>query len=245
MEKIKSGIKELDKILGGGIPKENITVISGGVGTGKSTLGMQFLEEGIKNNDETGLYISFEEKKIPTLKHMQELGLNIKKLEEEKKLIFIEFPVSELEQLFEQEDAIKTMIETTDVKRVVIDPITPFGLLQKNELEKRQNLLHFIAKVRTWGTTTLLIGEDGRFKENDIPKTVSGIENFTDGFIHLSNKLENRKRRRGLEIVKMRGCCFEEKIYDFIITKKGIEIIENDTVKTKKTQKIHKKEGYL
>lgn len=244
MEKLKTGIKGLDKILGGGIPKENIIIVAGGVGTGKSTFGMQFLEEGIRGNDETGLYISFEEKKIPTLRHMRELGLNIKKLEEEKKLIFIEFPISELEQLFEQEDAIKTMIETTDVKRVVIDPITPFGLLQKNELEKRQNLLHFISKIRTWETTTLLIGEDGRFKENGIPKTISGIENFTDGFIHLSNKLENRKRRRGLEIVKMRGCSYEEKIYDFSITKKGLEIKETPSLKTKKPE-IQRKREYL
>lgn len=243
MEKEKTGIKGLDKILGGGIPKGSIIIVSGGVGTGKSTVGMQFLEEGIKNNDEIGLYVSFEEKKSATLKHMQELGLNIRKLEEEKRLVFIEFPVSELEQLFEQEDAIKTMIETMDVKRVVIDPITPFGLISKNELERRQNLLQFIAKVRTWRTTTLLIGEDGRFKENDIPKTISGIENFTDGFIHLSNKLEGRKRRRGLEIVKIRGCSFDEKIYDINITKKGIEL--SNVGKSNSKNKKPKKEGYL
>ena len=244
MEKIKTGIGGLDKLLNGGIPEKNIIVVSGGVGTGKSTLGMQFLEEGIKNNDETGLYVSFEERKKPTLKHMEELGLNIKKLEEEKKLVFIEFPVSELEQLFEQEDAIKTMIETMDVKRVVIDPITPFGLLQENALEKRQALLQFISKIRSWRTTTLLIAEDGKFKKNNIPKTISGIENFTDGFIHLSNILEGRKRRRGLEIIKMRGCCYDEKIYDIIIDKKGVGII-NPITKKGKNNKKDKKDGYL
>ncbi len=244
MDKIKTGIKGLDKTLGGGIPKESIIVVSGGVGTGKSTFGMQFLEEGIKNNDEIGLYISFEERKKPTLTHMQSLGLDIHQLEQDKKLVFIEFPVSELEQLFEQEDAIKTMIETMDVKRVVIDPITPFGLIHKNELEKRQALLQFISKIRTWKTTTILIGEDGRFKDNDIPKTISGIENFTDGFIHLSNKLENRKRIRGLEIIKIRGCCYEEKIYDIKITGKGLEFLNNSPKPNKKIKKT-KKEGYL
>ncbi|MFA5382337.1 MAG: ATPase domain-containing protein [Candidatus Micrarchaeia archaeon] len=243
MEKIKTGIKGFDKITGG-LPKESVIAVSGGVGTGKSTFGMQFLEEGIKNNNETGLYVSFEERKKPTLRHMEELGLNIKKLEEEKRLIFIEFPVTELDQLLEQEDAIKTMIETMDVKRVVIDPITPLGLLQKNELDKRQTLLQFISKVRNWKTTTILIAEDGKFRENDIPKTISGVENFTDGFIHLSNILEGRKRRRGLEIIKMRGCCYEEKIYDIALNKKGIEFIE-PLIKKAKNNIKPKKEGYL
>jgi len=240
---VKTGIKGLDKMLGGGIPEGNIVVVSGGTGTGKSTFGMQFLEEGIKHNDETGLFVSFEERKKPTLRHMAELGLNIKKLEEEKRLIFIEFPVSELEQLFEQEDAIKTMVQTMDVKRVVIDPITPFALLYESELERRQALLKFISKVREWGTTTVLIAEDGEFKEKDIPRSISGIESIADGFIHLSFKLDGWKRRRGMEIIKMRRCQFEEKIHDINITKKGIEALNYK--KEKKGKKRFKKEGYL
>ena len=68
-DKVKTGIEGLDKALNGGIPFGNIVLVSGGAGTGKSTLCLQYLVNGITKFNEKGLYISTEQAK-PELIHV-------------------------------------------------------------------------------------------------------------------------------------------------------------------------------
>jgi circadian clock protein KaiC len=58
--RVSSGVEMLDKMLGGGIPEERSVLVTGGPGTGKSTLGMGFLQEGLENGDEC-LFVSTEQ----------------------------------------------------------------------------------------------------------------------------------------------------------------------------------------
>ena len=61
IERVKTGIKGLDEMLGGGLLRETANLVEGAPGTGKTTLGMQFIYNGIMQDNEPGLIITFEE----------------------------------------------------------------------------------------------------------------------------------------------------------------------------------------
>jgi len=239
-ERVSTGVKQLDKVLKGGYPLGSIITISGDVGSGKSILGMQFLMDGI-NNDENVMYISFEERKVASLRHMKELGWNLPELEEESRLIFVEFPVDEIEPLIIENDTIRKMITQSEITRIIIDPITILGLLYEKPLAKRKTLIKFIERVRGWHTTTLLIAEDSRTcLDGRVPRSISGIESLTDGYIYLGYERRTgmTKRERYLEIIKMRGVEYDNKILPFTIGGKGFVI-----TKLGRTSKKRKRKG--
>ena len=225
-EFVSTGVKQLDKILKGGYPLGSVITINGDVGSGKSTLGMQFLMEGIKN-DENVMYISFEEHKTASLKHMKGLGWDISELEKQGRLLFVEFPVDEIEQLIIKNDVVHKMILQSNITRVLIDPITILGLLYDNELDRRRSLIKFIERARGWNTTTLFIAEDnGKWQDYRVPRSISGIESLTDGYIYLGYERANDKRKREhyIEIIKMRGIDYDNTIQSFTIGNEGIKM---------------------
>ncbi|MBU0662837.1 AAA family ATPase, partial [Candidatus Micrarchaeota archaeon] len=79
--RVKTGIDGLDKALKGGFPKGNIVLISGGAGTGKSTLCMQYLYNGAKLFGEKGLYISTEQSEKDLRKAAASYGWDLESLE--------------------------------------------------------------------------------------------------------------------------------------------------------------------
>ena len=73
-DRTQTGIEGLDKALNGGIPFKNIVLVSGGAGTGKSTLCMQYLINGAKMFNEKGLYISTEQSREELLRAAANYG---------------------------------------------------------------------------------------------------------------------------------------------------------------------------
>lgn len=224
MNKVTTGIKGLDKLLSGGYPERSIIAVSGGVGTGKSVLGMQFITS--SDVDNPGLLISFDLNKKNIANNMSSFNWNLSDLEKEGKMVAIEFPPEEINQILEREGAIKGLINSMNIKRVVIDPIVPFSMLYPGEVERRKMFFKLLSAIREWNTTTLIIDQDGKYLPFAIPKSQSGVESVTDGFIHLSYKLEGKKRQRGLEIIKMRNCPDDTLVHDLKIDSKGITITD-------------------
>ena len=91
------------------------------------------------------------------------------------------------------------------------------------------NTLRFVNAVRGWKVTALISAETVPSSEQEIPHTISGVESFADGFIHLSYLRRAGKRERAVEIVKMRGAShvhdivpaqitiFEDRSFKFIL----------------------------
>ena len=86
LEKCSSGIQGLDEITEGGLPKGRPTLICGSAGCGKTMFAMQFLVQGAENN-EPGVFVSFEETQEELEKNFASLGIDIKKLEKRKNLL--------------------------------------------------------------------------------------------------------------------------------------------------------------
>ena len=75
-----TGIKGLDDITGGGIPKERTTLLLGGAGCGKTIFAMEFLVNGIQQYNEPGVFLSFEEKTDELIINSKSLEYNLDKL---------------------------------------------------------------------------------------------------------------------------------------------------------------------
>lgn len=230
---LKSGIYGLDEIMGGGIPKNSVIAVSGGTGSGRTIFVSQFLVKGVQDFSEPGLFLSFDEQKGAIHANMLSFDWDMAALEREHKIIFIEYPNNELSSFVEQESALKELIVTLGIKRVVIDSITPFSLLFSTSEERRLNTLRLFNAVKGWRTTTIITAEDAPHTDMEFPRTVSGIESFCDGYIHLSYHLKGKVREREIEIVKMRGCRHEHQIFPAYITNKGFSVGINE--KSKKT----------
>jgi circadian clock protein KaiC len=226
-ELIKSGIPGLDEILGGGIRKGAIFTLSGPTGAGKSTFGMQFLVNGALKYKEGGLYISIEESKQSMYSNMGGYSWDIDKLEKNKQLVFLDYPISEVDQFLNQYGAITEIITAMELKRVVIDSIMPIALHFPSEDERKRGFLKLIDNIRKWGTTTMIISEDTPSTTQDVlPDTSYGIETFTDGWIHLYYLYspKEKKRVRAVEVIKFKGIAHSLKIYPAEITNDGFVI---------------------
>ncbi|MBI2080031.1 AAA family ATPase [Candidatus Micrarchaeota archaeon] len=141
---LKTGIPGLDPICGGGFPRDSIVTLSGPTGSGKSTFGMQYLVEGASKFKEPGLYISIEETKDSMHANMSGYSWDLEKLEKSKQLVFLDYPVSEVDQFVAQNSAIAEIINTMGITRVVVDSIMPVALLFSNDDEKKKGFLKLI-----------------------------------------------------------------------------------------------------
>lgn len=229
---IKTGMPGLDTLLKGGFLKNSAVTVSGGPGSGKTTFALQFLIEGIKNNENV-MYISFNLRKTEVFHQIIQFNYGVDFDTIKQKMIIIEYPPEEIEELMKKRGAISEMIKTTNITRVVIDPVTSFVYIQSDSGIRRKYLYSIVDNFKQWGVTSVIIDNDDKYEPLEIPRTMTGIEGFTDGYIHFSYLLNLNKmqRRRGIEIIKMRGAPDDIKIHDIEITPKGISITDKKVTK--------------
>lgn len=218
---VSTGIEGLDEVLGGGIPKGSVVLVSGGTGSGKSILASQFLYKGITENKEAGFYISFDERKRSLYKNLAKFGWNFSAYEAQKKFIFIEYPIHEAKEFLSQENTLFNLIVELGIERIVIDSITPLTMLYEDEQKERQEMMKLIDTLRSWGTTTLLVSENKEERDN------TGIEPLCDGVIRLGSIDKKSFSIKTLEVVKMRGVDHVQKAVPFKVTETGMKVYPN------------------
>ena len=228
---VKTGIPGLDEILGDGILEGSIVTLSGRSGSGRSTFALQFLYNGAVKYGEPGLYISIEESKTDFFFHMSGYVWDLETAEKEGKLVFLDYPIYEVDQILAQDGAIQEIINSTGVKRVVIDSVMPIALYFPNQDERKKGFLKLIDNMRKWDTTTLIIAEDTTSRNiGDLPSTASGIESFTDGWMNIYFHYDSEKdeRRRAIEVIKMKGICHSSKAYPAEMDETGFRILAGE-----------------
>jgi len=229
MERVKTGIAGLDEALGGGYPAGSIISLVGGSGCGKSTFAMQFLQRGITEDNESGLFISFEEEKARFFEYMQSYGWNLSEMERARKFTFLEYPPQEVDHFLSQELMIHDMIEEMRIKRVVIDSITSFAVMYDTAYRKKQETVKLLSKLKKWGCTIMLTAESAVDSEGT-PHARFSIEPLSDGVVYLYNIRKGEQRQRALEVIKMRGTSYEGRMFPMRFTPGGIELYPNERV---------------
>jgi circadian clock protein KaiC len=227
LEKSSTGIRGLDEITKGGLPKGRPTLICGAAGCGKTMFAMQFLVNGVKNN-EPGLFVSFEETQEELEKNFASLGLDLKTLEEEKKFAVehIQMELSKIEETgeFDLEGLFIRLayaIEQIGAKRIVLDTIEAIFSGLPNEFILRAELQRLFHWLKSRGLTAIITGERG---ENTL--TRYGLEEYVaDCVILLDNSVIDRISTRNLRIIKYRGSSHGSNLYPFLIDDDGISVL--------------------
>lgn len=221
--RIPTGIPNFDKLIEKGFEKNSINMIVGSAGSGKTIFSTQFLIEGMKKGEKC-LYITFEEKKSRFYNNMKKFGWNLEEYEKQGLFIFLEYTPGKVKTMLEEGGGeIENTVITNKISRIVIDSITSFALLFEDELAKREAALALFNMIREWNCTSVLTLEEDPITE-DKKTSSKSMEFESDSIILIYYIREKGKRKRFIEILKMRGTKHSKEVYQFNIGKKGISI---------------------
>ena len=227
IERIPTGVPGLDELIEGGLPKGRITLITGAAGSGKTTLGMQFLYNGCTSFGDNGLLVTLEEETADLIKDMSRYGWQLEQLADQGKLSILQSPIPfEVTQERISVDSLLDNIHQramkVDAKRIVFDSIASLGLPYGDAVTLRRDVLRIGAMLRELGCTTLLLTE---MLEGEARITRYGIEQFV---AHGVIALHVTPTYRAIQVVKMRGTNHDMGIHRLRITEKGIVVMPGE-----------------
>jgi len=227
-EKLKTGVKTLDEILDGGMPKGHTVIMAGSCGTGKTILTEQFLFAGAKEG-ETGLYISLSEPKEKIIRNTEDFTFFDKKMLTAGKVKIVDMSTDARLKgvgLSNVEDAttlIREIIEESEAKRVVIDSITALAANFNTDAKVRKFIYDLGADLMYLGCTTILISE---IPPQVFKYSVYGIEEFIADGVMLMTEFERKGELiRAFQVIKMRGVKHSRNKYIMKILEDGINLI--------------------
>ena len=224
MDRVRTGIKGLDEMVNGGLLPETANLVEVAPGTGKSTLGMQFIYNGITQFNEPGLIMSFEEFPQQYYRDAETFGWNFRQLEQTDKLRVImtspEVGKADLERVGGR---IETLTREIGAKRILVDSLSHFERLTDDPAELRSMLFSFVNSLKREGLTSILTRESQAF----IGESESSEEDaafIVDSYIMLRYVEIESAIRKALLVLKLRGSDHAKDIRQFEITPTGIEV---------------------
>lgn len=206
-----TGVPGLDQVTGGGIPSNRMTLVAGTAGAGKTIFAAQFLAEGIANRDEPGVFVTFEERPEATRRNLRSLGVKVEEWEAQGKWRFVnasprfdeDIVVAGVYDLSSLLLRVRHAIEEVGAKRVAIDSVGALISQFDDRGPARQALFQLGYHLERLGATSIMTAERN---EDYGPISRYGFEEFVaDNVIILRNALDHEKRRRTVEVLKLRG----------------------------------------
>jgi len=220
MERVKTGINALDETIQGGLVKGDSTLIMGGPGTGKTTLGLQFIFNGVTLFGDGGLYLTFEEMPDRLYRDALNFGWDLKALEEKDKARVI---CTSPDLLFKGGigAVLDEPIKEVNAKRAVVDTLSHLRLFLP-ESKVRIEAYRLINYLKKKGLTSLLLCETrSEEKGYDVEREFSFL---ADGVIQLQLRRERGNVFPTITVVKMRGIDFPRQSNTFEIRDRGITV---------------------
>lgn len=223
-ERVATGVPGLDEMLYGGLLPGTAVLVRGAPGIGKTTLAFQFLKQGIEE-DEAGLFITFEEFPAALYRDAASLGFDLPAWEREGKLqIIFTSPEVLLKSLQDPASIICQRLRTANVRRAVLDSATHFGRLTNDDLELRKIYSTLVNSLHRDQITTLLLSEERR---SNYCRTDRGALSFlADGIILLRYVEVESTIQRAIVVLKLRGSGHDHKIRHYHIAEGGVIIGE-------------------
>ena len=197
---VKTGIKGLDNVLFGGIPRGNIILVTGTAGTGKTTLGVEFVYRGAREFDEPGVIVLFEVAPDKLIRDAALFGWDLRELERDRRLKIVFTTRQVFQQELLQADSV-LLAEAAEIgaRRLFVDGLVRLG--EPNGGEPRE-AFHLLAEGLHRENLTAMLALESTFAD---PAARAPEEFVADTILKLSIEPVQRAVLRSLEVVKSRG----------------------------------------
>jgi len=227
--KCRTGIRGLDDITEGGLPRGRPTLICGKAGCGKTLLAMEFIVRGARDFGEPGVFMSFEETGAELAKNVASLGFDLPALIRRRKLAvdYVQIERSEIEETGEYDleglfVRLGSQIDEIGAKRVALDTMESLFSSLPNEGILRAELRRLFRWLKDKGVTAVITGEQGR---NGL-MTRHGLEEYvSDCVIFLDHRVTEQNATRRLRVVKYRGSAHGTNEFPTLIDEHGLSVL--------------------
>ena len=227
LPKCLTGIKGLDEITEGGLPRNRTTLVVGGPGSGKTIFGIDFLVRGVTDYEEPGIFVSFEETEDELYQDVASLNLDLQGLVAQNKIVLkhVALERRDIQELDFNLEGILMLLEHNihyiGAKRVVLDSIESLfsGLTDPGIL--RIEIKRLLRWLKNKQVTAIVTGEPG-----NNTYTRQGLEEYlSDCMLLLDNRVKEQIAIRRIRIIKYRGSSHGTNEYPFVIDKNGLSVI--------------------
>jgi len=222
VERVKSGVDGLDRLVDGGFLRGDTILLAGNTGSGKTIFSVEFIYKGATQCGEKGVFATFEEDAKTLKRNMLSLGFDLEGLERKGLIKVLDLEAIKGSGMSANIDFILNALREMDAKRLVIDSLTAFLSACQEKFEYRM-LMHLFYKIlKKLGCTSIMTCS--------VPTGLNtlglGIEEFiADSVISLESISRNGQLKTRFLIRKMRGTDHSKKYHEVVINRKGLKIV--------------------
>jgi circadian clock protein KaiC len=220
--RLSTGVPDLDAMLGGkGYFRGSSILVSGGAGTGKTSLAGYFVDAADRRG-ESALYFAFEESAAQIMRNLRSIGLDLEP-RLRKGLLQIHAARPTTSGLEGHLSAMHRIIEEKKPRVVVVDPISNL-ISVGTSVEVKAMLARLIDFMKVRQMTALFTSLT---TDEDHPEgTDVGISSFMDTWLVLRNIERNGERIRSLNVLKSRGMPHSNQVREFVLTSHGLKLLD-------------------
>jgi len=249
-EIVSTGVPGLDEMfLGGGFYRGSNILVSGTAGTAKTTIAAYFANQQCKKKEKT-LYFAFEESPQQLIRNMKSIGIDLEQFVD-KGLLQIHSSRPSLNGLELHLLTLRKLIREFQPTTVIIDPISNL-ITVGSEHEVRSMLVRLIDMLKLNNITALFTSLNKQ-NENFRPDLAEdSVSSLVDTWLTVRDMEGIGERNRGIFIVKSRGMGHSNQVREFVITHKGIELLDVEvgpngilTGTARKSNEVNKKVSQL
>jgi len=219
--RVKTGIVELDEMLGGGFMPGDAVMVAGAAGTGKTTLALQYLVNGVKQG-EPGIYVTFEELPDQIYRDAKNFGWDLRKMEDEGNFRVV---CTSPSLMLESGDGslLEDVIREVQPRRLVVDSLSHLEMFVKKE-DMRMEAYRMVSYLKTRGMSSLLLWESPQISGMSFSVTDVGLSFLVDCIVALKLVEIESSMRKALIVLKMRGSDHDKRLREYDITSQGIVV---------------------
>ncbi|MFB6205039.1 MAG: KaiC domain-containing protein [Haloglomus sp.] len=227
--RIDIGIEGLDEMIQGGVPDRSLLVVIGSAGTGKTTFGLQFLQQGLEQGEQT-VYITLEESREAIIEAATEKGWPFDEYIDDDQLAIIDLdPVEMANSLASIRGDLPRLIDEFEAERLVLDSVSLLEMMYDNQPDRRTEVFDFTKALKSAGVTTMVTSEADQ--DNPYASRHGIIEYLTDGvFVLQYVRSEFRETRLAVEIQKIRNANHSRETKPYEITSDGISVYQQANI---------------
>jgi circadian clock protein KaiC len=223
---VKTGVSGLDVILADGIPRGNVILLEGAIGTGKTTLGIEFVYRGITEFQEPGMIVLFEVSPDRLICDAAALGWDLPALQSAGTLKII-FTTREVfaDELQRSDSLLLEEAAAIRARRIFVDGVPSRLTIAPNTGVDARDSFHILAEGLQRENLTAILAVEATAFSSDQTTVALPEEAIADTVIRLRLEEVTRATIRSLEIVKSRGHDFHMGRHSFkIVNGRGVEV---------------------